>query len=84
MDSRTQEIYAVVVTENEYVRDAGTNLIVSTKKRVIYQDLTMPAFNSSNAHTKAILAAGKIEGPRGIKDEDEVEVQVRRPFPDQS
>ena len=75
---KTQEIFAVVVTENEKVKDENGN-IESVKKRVIYSAIDIPAFDENNAKAKALIAANKVAGVKGIKDLDEVEVIVR-PF----
>lgn len=80
MSTKTQEIYAVIVTENEPVKDAESGLIVKTKKKVIYSKGDLPAYDAGNATVKAILAAGKVKGVNAIKDEDEVEVKVSSPF----
>lgn len=77
---KTQEIYSVVVTENEHVKDAETTQIIATKKRVIYKESAMSAYSSGNAQVKAILAAAKVKGVTAIKDEDELEVKVSSPF----
>ncbi len=79
MSTRTQDIFAVVVTENEKTKD-DNGQIESIKKRVIYSTIDLPAYSPDNAHTKAILAAAKIKGINAIKDEDELEVKVTRPF----
>ncbi len=76
---KTQDIFAVVVTENEKTKDDNGN-IDSIKKRVIYSAIDIPAFDENNAKAKALLAANKVAGVKGIKDLDEVEVKVS-PFP---
>lgn len=77
---KTQEIFSTVVTENEYVKDAETHAIISTRKRVILTNNALPAFGKESAAVQAILAAGRVTGDNAIKDEAEVEVRVTRPF----
>lgn len=79
MSTREQEIFAVVVTENEKVKD-DNGQIESIKKKVIFADSALPAYSPDNAHTKAVAEAIKVKGGKAIKDIDEVEVKVTRPF----
>ncbi len=79
MSTQEQSIFAVVVSENEPVKDADTGLIIKTKKRVVYSKGDLSAYGLNNATIKAVLAAGRVKGVNAIKDEDEVEVLVR-PF----
>lgn len=76
---KTQEIFAVVVTENVKIKD-DLGQIESIKKRVIYSAIDIPAFDEDNAKAKALIAANKVSGAKAIKDIDEVEVKVSRPF----
>lgn len=76
---KTQELFNVAVTENEKVKD-DNGQIESVKVRVIFSQSDMPAYDKGNATVKAVLAAGKVTGVKGIKDPDEVEVKVSSPF----
>lgn len=75
-----QEIFSVVVTENEYIRSGETHLIIGTKKRIIYANSALTAYTADNAKVQAVLIAGTIKGDDAIKDPAEVEVKVTRPF----
>lgn len=79
MSTRTQEIYTGIVTESEKIKD-DNGQIESIKKRVIYSTTELPAYDEDNAKIKIILAASKVKGEKAIKDVDEVEVKVSRPF----
>ncbi len=76
---KTQEIFGVVVTENEKIKD-DNGQIESIKKRVIYSKSDLPAYDEANAKIQATLAAGKVTGVKGIKDVAELEVEATRPF----
>ncbi len=73
---KTQEIYNVVVTENEKVKD-DNGQIESIKKNVIYAKNAISAYTPENALIKAVVAA--VKANEGTFDVDELEVKVR-PF----
>jgi hypothetical protein len=75
---KEQGIYKVVATESEIIKDE-LGQVESRKKRVIFKDDAMPAFDEKNAIIKTAIAASKVKGEKAIKDIDEVEVTAK-PF----
>ncbi len=76
----TEQLFAVAVTENEHVLDAKSGLVLRSRKRVIYTNSALPAYNVSNAKIQAVLEAGKVEGDDAISDVHELEVDATQPF----